>query len=917
MDLAMNKQIIDHIIEAMNDDSLIVFVGAGVSANSGLPSWNKLINELRTELSLEADEEDNLKVAQFYYDTWGQQKYFQKISDIFGEYMHAEPNEIHEHILKIQPRHIITTNYDTLLEEKLSKGITKYSIIKSDYDIPYTQGNRHLIKMHGDLDRKNIVLKENDYLDYENNFPMMSTLVKSLIMNNTILFIGYSLGDSTFNSIFRLIHNSLGDHTKKSYFYTPNQPREAVMEYYKKKGVHVLSSGKSDILNEDMGESTVEFLSKISSNNKNKKVVDYKELWRNIKFLDKLSFVESRDVVSYINLEKRAYLYTPDRYSYILNDTEKQVFDLPKDSKVNKFLENKTWINNFLGVEIDNIEEIESNSVLQPAFDLYKLNRNNEAKAKFREISNEAYNKQDYLNYMIAEFNVSKILFDRFEENFELAQSIVNAELSEVIDKIIDNSKNDIKKSAIYFRDTILNFNFIYKKMYKINELLDKLKSEYNVVKNGGFSYNNNFGLLKYEFHSFMQFVNKNCICVGHYKEFQMIVNRYFESLLVAFANSNNLNPENDTFSQASSIINAIEMSDVEVLIPYIDFKLLPIYLGNYTFKTIKITEEAFDYIMDRCLMLSGDANGHFDKNVSLLKQYITFLSYVEIQDFDYKKIIDLFCKYPVYYNNRNECRVILSILITQSDNFITEDVPEIVKCINRHIEIILDKKYDLHFVNFYQYRNLLKILKKMDKNVELNIKNIFEEFLIFLKVKEKLRQIEDYEGYLSNFYNYLGKSESNLVNKILTKYSKLPFNGKSYSFIINLIGSGINKFSKIEDDVFSNLIERIKTEETKGIRYYPDKVEVATLELYNLIQQGYLDRDKIRSKEIEERMIGKSPIVDWILFDIRSDELIEKLLKIMNFSKLKEVLCDADEDKKIIDSWAIRHLESGEKDLL
>ena len=135
MESAIDQQTLNHIIEAMNDDSLIIFVGAGVSANSGLPSWNQLISELRVELSLDDNEEDNLKVAQFYYDTWGQQKYFQKISNVFSEHTTAVPNEIHEQILKIQPRHVITTNYDTLLEEELNKGVTKYSIIKSDYDL--------------------------------------------------------------------------------------------------------------------------------------------------------------------------------------------------------------------------------------------------------------------------------------------------------------------------------------------------------------------------------------------------------------------------------------------------------------------------------------------------------------------------------------------------------------------------------------------------------------------------------------------------------------------------------------------------------------------------------------------------------------------------------------------------------------
>ncbi|EMF0190737.1 hypothetical protein NXK93_002713, partial [Enterococcus hirae] len=57
MESAMDQQTMNHIIEAMINDSLIIFVGAGVSANSGLPTWNQLISEFRTELSLNENEE--------------------------------------------------------------------------------------------------------------------------------------------------------------------------------------------------------------------------------------------------------------------------------------------------------------------------------------------------------------------------------------------------------------------------------------------------------------------------------------------------------------------------------------------------------------------------------------------------------------------------------------------------------------------------------------------------------------------------------------------------------------------------------------------------------------------------------------------------------------------------------------------
>lgn len=125
------------------------------------------------------------------------------------------------------------------------------------------------------LEKKNIVLKEDDYLDYHLNFPMISTLVQSLIMNHTILFVGYSLSDSTFNSIFRLIQNNFETDAKVAYFYTPKAPSTIVKDYYKKKGIFIVSNGEKEdcisdnsSLKEDSGvnlfEKTKSFLEDIT-----------------------------------------------------------------------------------------------------------------------------------------------------------------------------------------------------------------------------------------------------------------------------------------------------------------------------------------------------------------------------------------------------------------------------------------------------------------------------------------------------------------------------------------------------------------------------------------------------------------------------------------------------------------------------
>ena len=162
-----------HIQEASKQDKLVIFVGAGVSTNSGVPMWGKLIESLKQDLPETLRQEtDDLKVAQLYKDSRGYKEYMEKIKEslMCGK---ISPNPIHYAILDLKPCHIITTNYDDLIEQAIMQKYQQYYVVKRDTDLPYLQYQNTLIKMHGDFEADNIVLSENDYFNYSNNFPLI------------------------------------------------------------------------------------------------------------------------------------------------------------------------------------------------------------------------------------------------------------------------------------------------------------------------------------------------------------------------------------------------------------------------------------------------------------------------------------------------------------------------------------------------------------------------------------------------------------------------------------------------------------------------------------------------------------------------------------------------------------------------
>ena len=120
----MNNIQISNILriqEASKQDKLVIFVGAGVSTNSGVPMWSKLIESLKDDLPESLKREtDDLKIAQLYKDSRGYKEYIEKIKETLM-YGRISPNPIHYAILDLNPCHIITTNYDDLIEQAVTQ----------------------------------------------------------------------------------------------------------------------------------------------------------------------------------------------------------------------------------------------------------------------------------------------------------------------------------------------------------------------------------------------------------------------------------------------------------------------------------------------------------------------------------------------------------------------------------------------------------------------------------------------------------------------------------------------------------------------------------------------------------------------------------------------------------------------------
>ena len=72
------------IRKAMKNNQLALFIGAGVSINSGMPSWQNAVETIGKRLGIEqVANTDFLKIPQYYYNANGKQAYNSLMQEIF------------------------------------------------------------------------------------------------------------------------------------------------------------------------------------------------------------------------------------------------------------------------------------------------------------------------------------------------------------------------------------------------------------------------------------------------------------------------------------------------------------------------------------------------------------------------------------------------------------------------------------------------------------------------------------------------------------------------------------------------------------------------------------------------------------------------------------------------------------------
>ena len=212
--LAAGIHLPDELMDKILSGNCVLFLGAGVSAEAGMPTSDRLCADLGFSGDSLTD------AAEKYRKKEGQRALNDKIRSVFDEarrYIQPEKTSFPfianiPHLTSL----IVTTNYDDLLEQALRAEGKNPTVVCRENDMASINGSRStIIKLHGDLGLpETMILTTGDYatllakLDQPGGFAGQ---LAGLLETRTIIFVGYGMADEDFKRIMRFVTNRLVD----------------------------------------------------------------------------------------------------------------------------------------------------------------------------------------------------------------------------------------------------------------------------------------------------------------------------------------------------------------------------------------------------------------------------------------------------------------------------------------------------------------------------------------------------------------------------------------------------------------------------------------------------------------------------------------------------------------------------------
>ena len=937
------EQDIRFLAEELEKGKLVVFVGAGVSKNSGLPDWKELIKDYAEYRGIkEFTSKEYLTIPEEVFERYGSLKYYEIAEKRFlGKYV---PNSVHRILKKMDLTYIITTNYDTLIEDQ----IKNLQIVSKDEDLPYTNSNRMLIKMHGDFKNKNIVLKKSDYDNYEKNFQLISTLIKGLFTTNTILFIGYSYNDTNVQQIMNWIKEILKEETRKAFLveFTEKDDKEEEngeqinrisLKLLTKNNDEILYADKKGRVDYDYEKTLTEFLLNIYNEKENVRQEKNFEIYKNLNYLTKHNW-KKLDKFSEIYIDKdwKRILNTKlefkdiEKYEEILfksrikkvvqniNRSEKEILIpfsekgiTPKRKEQKNILEEEIEVEEkFLKIICDYDYENFQNLVEE-----YKENNNiNKYVIVYGYLFFKKINKaKEIIKSMIEEkenFNSKneKLVWDNFI--LSIIEFIEITHTEENLNKTFESIEESLEdKYFEYFKYETELFNeiFKYSTLEAINEEMNKLFDKVRKEKRASYVGTPPLYQAIILSRDLFYFCSLNGIFGNSFSPYSEFMKKYIEILLMSYTNKN-VEVKNQMFKNRN-LLEEFEYFDFFMMLELSYSDLKKLFNDEYKIENLKCREE----ILDKLLVLLKNIFDWIEENdeefmekIDTLESILLIISKLDLMESQFRKLVDIILNDKnsnIFFENNYVLGIVDNfriIIYKNSENLNEEFFDKVLEKIFSIDRNRIDKNLLDYITYYFEEKEISKISKNdrienfINKN-NLKIKGYFLRVIdetyfeelkneILKEIKETL-DIESYSFLLNQkFIDFIPETEDKIIKELDRIFQQKDID------INNLINYTSEKEKILDFLLVSGLNDRLPISFIEKLKNYENKEFFKSLKQYKLeilwkyiLNQENFDYSEFSGNELEK--FSKIRIKNLLK---KNDKKLIKVIREYVFPKIK-----------------------------
>lgn len=219
-----NVDIPNQLVEASREESLVIFAGAGVSRQNpaNLPSFDELINDIKESVdpgnrlrewnaSRDAEKQSlvSLETPEQFLSYLAKQGKDVKSTCSEAVNPHGKFASLHSDIIRVfgidGPVRLVTTNFDDCFENAF-RSLNRECKIYIAPALPLGNSFQGLVHLHGRFNETDsMVLTAEDYGEAYVTNGWSSRFLVDLFKTYTVLFIGYSYGDSLIDYLTRSI----------------------------------------------------------------------------------------------------------------------------------------------------------------------------------------------------------------------------------------------------------------------------------------------------------------------------------------------------------------------------------------------------------------------------------------------------------------------------------------------------------------------------------------------------------------------------------------------------------------------------------------------------------------------------------------------------------------------------------------